>query len=321
MAVFVTGGTGFLGRAIVRTLLSQGKEVRILVRPQSDTRALDGEDLVTVLGDVRDASGLRAAMADCDTVIHAAALVDPEAKRGELEATNVQGLRNVVEAARHHRVKKIIHVSTFLALGPTRGDVADESHVGGVRTGASAYEASKAAADKLTRLFISENAPLVVVLPTLLYGPGPIRGGNLLSALIVDLARGRLARTPLGGEERLSLAYVDDVAHGVTRALDRSKPGDRLILGGENLSFAEVLQVLQDTNSLLTLGSAGWLSLLLRGRCSPATRLALFLFEDDWAFSSSRAEKAISYRSRPFKEGAAATVTYLARNGLLTKLS
>jgi nucleoside-diphosphate-sugar epimerase len=321
MTVFVTGGTGYLGRAVVRALLSQRRRVRALVRPQSDTRALSGAKLETVLGDVRDPASLRAAMADCETVVHVAALVDPEAKRGDLVATNVQGLRNVVDAALHHRVRKIVHVSAFFVLGPSQGKVADDAHVCGVRLGASEYEVSKAVADKMTRVFVSDGAPLVVVHPTVVYGPGPVCGGNLLGAFVDDLARGRLSRISLAGEERLNFAYVDDVALGITRALDRAEAGDRLLLGGENLTLAEVLRQVQEANSVLTLGSGGRIARLLRGRCSAATRFALGLLGDDWAYTSERAEKVLGYRSRPFRDGVAAAVGDLLQSGLLATLT
>ena len=320
MTILVTGGTGFLGRAIVRSLLSQGKGVRALVRPQSDSEAPKARELTTALGDVRDAASIRAAMADCDTVVHAAALVDYSARRREVDATNVGGLRNVLDAARHHRVRKVVTVSSFLALGPTSGEIADADRAGNPRRGASDYEQSKAAADRITQTYVSTGLPVVTVFPTLVYGPGPVSGGNLLSALITDLTHGRLGGIAHSPDHRLSLAHVEDVAHGITRAVDRAEPGDRIVLGGENLTIVEIFRALEDANSILAFLPRGKLARLFRGKCSTETRFILGLLENDWAYSSAKAEKELRYRVRPFLDGVKETVSHLLQQGLLAGL-
>lgn len=325
MVVFVTGGTGFLGQALIRHLRSRGKEVRALIRTGSDTRALDLERLEVALGDVRDASSLRSGMAGCRAVVHAAALTDPAAKRRDLEAANVAGFRNVMDAAYRHKVRIVIHVSSFLALGPTGGAIADEAYRHPPRKTQTELERSLAAADRLTGPYVSGGLPLCVVYPTLAYGPGPVTVGNVVSQLIIRRAMGRFGTVPSSDETRWCLAYVEDIAEGVCKALERGAPGDRFLLGGETLPLLQVFQLLEDVSGLAvprrkrSLAGTGararfaeWGSRLV-GRDRPPTRLALELMRHDWAYSSDRAVERLGYTIHPLKDGLRRTVDYLAR--------
>ncbi|MEN8150801.1 MAG: NAD-dependent epimerase/dehydratase family protein [Planctomycetota bacterium] len=330
MAVFLTGSTGFLGQRLVEALTIRRTKVKALVRPNRDTSVLDPDWVEPVGGDLTDASVVRATMSGCDTVIHTA-LPDGACRRNDHDRVNVEGFRHVMDAAWHHGVKHIVYVSSFLALGPSFGEVRNEEHLRGERQHPTGFERTRGVAEGLTRSYISGGLPLSVVYPTLMYGPGEIAGGNLLSQLLVDRADGRLTSPPFDHGHRLSLAYVGDVADGICRVLAYAGGGDRFILGGENISVADILRVFASVGGLrgtanIGAGSsalsrlAAWGTRLAR-MTSPATRRILDLMQEDWAFSSARAEEQIGYKIRPLKDGMRRTVDDLRERGLLRGVS
>lgn len=327
MAVFLTGGTGFLGQALVRALASRGKEVRALVRPDSDVRGLDLERIRTAFGDVRDADSVRHAMAGCRVVIHAAAHTARTGNRRDFEDTNVGGFRNVMDAAWHHKVKMVVAVSCFLAIGPTEGEIGDEDHFTAARRGASAFEESVRALEPLHRSYLSGGLPLVVVYPGLVYGPGPVNRPNLVSGLVVDRSKGTLFSVPFREDRRVSLAYVDDVAEGVVRALERGRSGDRFLLGGHNVPMLEVFRILEKASGLkaprrarTSVGAGAKAKLAewgakLRGREPTACPFTLDLLQHDWAYSSAHAEERLGYRNRDLVDGVKSTLRHLVLKG------
>ncbi len=319
MAVFVTGGTGFLGQSLVRTLRARGREVRVLVRPRSDTRGLESERIETFLGDLDDPPALRAGMRRAEAVVHAAILADSRAPRAALEETNVRGLRNVLDAALKLGIPRVLYVSSHLALGPSRGEVADESRPPLDERNLSDRERSLRAADRIAATYASGGLPLTVVYPTVLYGPGPLRESNLVSRLLTALFAGRAGAPPDCGDRRWSLAYVEDVAAGVCRALDRGARGDRYLLGGENVSvpgFWRVLSAILGGSPGRPRASGGFWS-RLAGRREDPWREIRDLLRRDRAFSSARAQERLGYHCRPLREGLSRTVEWLGRRGLL----
>jgi farnesol dehydrogenase len=327
MTVFVTGGTGFLGQWLVQALTFRRLEVRALVRPKSDTSTFSLDRVEPVLGDVTDAQAVSAAMKGCDTVIHAAAKPDGSSgKHAEFDRTNIEGFKNVMDAAWHHGVKHVVYVSSFLALGPSWGEVRNEDHMRGERDHPTDHERTKHIAEGLTRSYISGGLPLTIVYPTLLYGPGPLGGGNIVSQLLVDRAQGRLGSLPFDNGNRLCLAYVDDVAEGICRAMERGRPGERFILGGENRSIYDIMRTFTAVGGLRGAGVNGLgkksrlaaFGARLKRRTSPLTKRVLDFMEDDWAFSSARAAELLGYRIRPLSDGLRNTVQYLSEAAMIT---
>ena len=311
MTIFVTGGSGFLGQAVLRALDARGRAARALVRPDSDVRALDMENLATVLGDVGDLTTLRAGMAETRAVVHIATQTG-NGKGREFGAVNIQGYRNVMDTAWELKIPLVVYVSCFLLLGPTAGEIADEDHISAPRRNAGEHERSKAVAEQLTSSYLSGGLPLSVVYPGLLYGPGPLRGGNLVSPLIRDAASGRLPDLP--GKERLPLSFLDDVARGICRVLEVGEPGDRYFLGGDNVTFTELKSQIEASGAPAP--SKGILGRLLKGKACPEYRQVAELLKDDWAYSSARAETRLGYVHRPLHEGLRLTVNHMGRKGL-----
>jgi len=222
--VLLTGGTGFLGRRVAARLVSE-HAVRLLVRPGPARGGL-AAGVEIAAGDVTDRDSLVAAMAGCDAVVHAAALVKIVAPRSEFERVNVGGLDNVLAAARQAGVGRIAYVSSFIALGPSErgpGGVLDETAepLRAGRRWINEYERSKSLADAAARAAIARGAPLSVVYPAVIYGPGELTEGNIVVRHILDLAHGRLPALLGRPERRWSYAFVEDVADGVARGTEQ----------------------------------------------------------------------------------------------------
>jgi nucleoside-diphosphate-sugar epimerase len=309
MRVLVTGGTGYLGRAIVSRLAARGHEPVVFARRAREA-ALPGD---AVDGDICDAAAVARAVGGCEAVIHAAALVSiwqPDPAR--FDAVNVGGLRHVLEAARAHGVRRLVYTSSFLALPPA-----------GRQTPllANDYQRTKAAGLALARSARDSGLPLVIVVPGVVYGPGVRSEGNLVARLLADHRAGRLPGI-VGGSRVWSFAFVDDVAEGHVTALERGAPGAEYGLGGENVPQRRLFEWLRDVEGRplprelppTLAGAAGLLEewrARLTGRTPLITRGAVTIFRHDWPVDSARAMADLGYRATPLAEGLAATLAAL----------
>ncbi len=231
MKILITGGTGFLGRRIVAELAPR-HTLRLLVRRGSSReRFPETPRLEFAEGDVTDRASLVKAIAGCDAVIHAAALVKILAPSEHFDRINVGGLENVLaaaESAAAGAVERMVYVSSFMALGPTEkgpGGQLDETAEVKDRVWINDYERTKALADRAARKAIAAGAPLDVVYPGVIYGPGEMTEGNIVVRHVLDLVHGRLPGLLGKPERRWNYVYVDDVANGVALALEKPKPG------------------------------------------------------------------------------------------------
>jgi NAD+-dependent farnesol dehydrogenase len=322
--VLLTGGTGFLGRRLAARLARE-HDLRLLVRGAAPPAGLPAAETAT--GDVTDRASLAAAMAGCDAVVHAAALVKILAPRAEFDRVNVDGFENVLAAAETASLGRILYVSSFIALGPSEhgaGGELDES-ADPLRPGRrwiNDYERTKSLADAAARRAIAGGAPLSVVYPAVIYGPGELTEGNIVVRHLLDLAHGRLPALLGRPERRWSYAFVDDVADGVTRALV-APPGGRWVLGGENVTSAEFYRLAGELGGIrvpaarmpdwlaTASGAAMKLAARLSGSAPKLTPDLVEIYRHDWAYDSSRAARDLGYAPRPLADGLAATFDWL----------
>jgi farnesol dehydrogenase len=330
MKALLTGGTGFLGRHIVSELAPR-HSLRLLVR-RGSSRERFPAGVEFAEGDVTDRESLKRAVDGCDTVVHAAALVKILAPREQFDRVNVGGLENVLAAAEAAgTVERIVYVSSFMALGPTErgpGGVLDESAESRDRVWINDYERTKALSDRLARKAIAEGAPLDVVYPGVIYGPGELTEGNIVVRHILDLVKGKLPALMGKPERRWNYVFVDDVACGVAQILESPGPaGRRFVLGGENVTqgdfyatvgrvFGAKIPSLRMPDFLAKAAGAlqkSWAQ--LRGTTPQLTPDLVDVYRHDWAYDSSRAEKELGYRARPLAEGLGTTAAWLRESG------
>ncbi|MFH8789187.1 NAD-dependent epimerase/dehydratase family protein [Streptomyces roseoverticillatus] len=219
MRVLVTGGGGFLGRALCRRLTAAGHEVRALQRRFSPPLAALG--IEQRLGDIRDPDTVHGATAGCDAVVHTAARVGPAGDPAPFFATNLTGTRHIVDACRRHHVGTLIHTSSpSVVFDNTDIDGADET-LPYPRRPLGPYPASKAAAERLVLAADGPDLATAALRPHCIWGPGdPHFTPRLLRA-----ARLGVFPLPGGGRKLIDTVYVDNAAHAHLLALDRVRPG------------------------------------------------------------------------------------------------
>ena len=243
----VTGGTGFLGRAVVIELLAAGREVRVLAR-RPDHPALAGLKVEVARGDLRDPASVLTAVAGCQRVFHVAAdyrlwVPDPEA----MYAVNVQGTKNLLAAAAEAGVTRMVYTSTVGTLGnPGDGTPGTEETPVGLADMVGHYKRSKFLAEQAVLEVARQGFPVVLVHPSAPVGPWDSRP-TPTGQMIVDFLKGRM---PAYLETGLNLVHVRDVAQGHLLAEEKGRGGEKYILGNQNLSLSEIFQVLANITGL-----------------------------------------------------------------------
>ena len=243
----VTGGTGFLGRAVAMELLAAGREVRVLAR-QPDHPALVGLKVEVARGDLRDPVSLATTVRGCQRVFHVAAdyrlwVPDP----GAMYAVNVQGTKDLLAAAAEAGVTRMVYTSTVGTLGnPGDGTPGTEETPVGLADMVGHYKRSKFLAEQAVLEVARQGFPVVLVHPSAPVGPWDSRP-TPTGQMIVDFLKGRM---PAYLETGLNLVHVRDVAQGHLLAEEKGRGGEKYILGNQNLSLSEIFQVLANITGL-----------------------------------------------------------------------
>jgi dihydroflavonol-4-reductase len=234
MQALVTGASGFVGANIVAALNQAGWQARALVRRTSSLAALDGLAYEPALGDITDPKSLAAAMQGCDAVFHAAGVVaDYWSQDAALTyRVNVDGTRNVVEAARAAGVPRLVFTSSQVALGFGNGPTPiDETHLFNLAPAVYPYGHSKHLAEQVVQGAVARGLHAVIVNPSLVLGP---RDATLYNSRIIrEVRAGWLLLAPPGG---VNVVAAQDVARGHLLALEKGRPGERYLLAGHNVS-------------------------------------------------------------------------------------
>lgn len=249
--VLVTGASGFLGWHVARVLEERGYRVRALVRRSSRITGLDAE---IVSGDLRDADSLSRAVEGCGLLFHVAADYRLWARRpAELYQSNVEGTRNLLEAARRAGVERVVYTSTVGTIGIPQVGPGDERTPVSLADMAGAYKRSKFLAEQVALEFAASGFPVIVVNPTAPVGDHDVKP-TPTGQIILDFLNHRI---PAFIDTGLNIVDARDVAEGHLLALEGGRSGERYILGSENLTLAEILETLARRT----------------GREAPATRL------------------------------------------------
>ena len=324
----ITGATGFVGSAVARVFAARGHALRLLVRHGSDRANIAELDAELVEGDLTDPESLARAVAGCRFVAHVAAdyriwVPKPAAMR----AANVEGTRALMRAALAAGVERVVYCSSVAALGLTgtavpadeRTEVTRAAMVGAYKT--SKFDAERAVLD----LVASEGLPAVVVNPAAPVGPRDIKP-TPTGRMIADAAAGRM---PAYVDTGMNIVHVDDVAEGHALALERGTIGERYILGGDNLTMAQLLALVDDVTGRhqhrmrLPVGLL-WPAALVAEAVSRLTGSEPRLVRDHLRmarkimfFSSAKAEAALGYRARPARQAIADAIAWFRDNGRL----
>jgi len=323
----VTGATGFVGSAVARALLRAGHPVRVLARPAGNRRNLANLAVEIAAGTMEDVASLARAVAGCRYLFHVAAdyrlwVPDPAA----MYRANVEGTRELMRAALAAGVERVVYTSSVATLGLVPGGSADEDTPSRLDHMIGPYKRSKFQAEEIVRSLVAERRlPAVIVNPSTPVGPGDLKP-TPTGRLILEAARGRM---PGYVDTGLNVVHVDDVADGELMAAERGQVGERYILGGENMSLAEILAAValavgRRAPRLRVPYPVAFAAAAIGTAAARVTRREPFTTLDGvrmsrkkMYFSSAKAESDLAYRPRPAREGIAEAVAWFAANGYL----
>jgi len=247
MRILVTGASGFIGSSLCRALATQGHEVLAFHRSTSLLAGLEGLTVRHVIGDMLDPASLTQAVDDVEVVFHTAAPMRPEADGRTAIEAHVLGTRNVLQAARQARVRRLVHTSSVAALGvpdmpastpAKKAPLLDERHTWNYLPERWPYAYAKHASEQEVLRAVEAGLQAVIVNPSAVFGAGDWY--RTKHSLVAYLARGAFVPVIPGG---LNVVHIDDVIAGHLAALERGRSGERYILGGENLTLPELLRV------------------------------------------------------------------------------
>jgi len=327
MRALVTGATGFVGSAVVGALVKAQWQVRALVRDGSDRRNLDGLPVELVRGNLADSSSLERALAGCEALFHVAAdyrLWTPEPEH--LYRTNVDGTRNILDAARRVGVGRIVYTSSVATIGlPPDGSPGDEETPVELADMIGHYKRSKFLAEQLAREIAQAGAPVVIVNPSTPIGPRDVKP-TPTGRIVLDAASGRI---PAYVDTGLNIVHVDDVAAGHLLAFHRGRIGERYILGGQNMTLREILtqitrlvgrkppRIRLPHAAVLPVAYASEAFARVTGRNPRVTVEGVRMARKRMFFSSEKAMRELGYQGREPAKAFADAVLWFREQGFL----
>lgn len=328
MLAFVTGATGFVGSHVAKQLAARGADLRLLVRPTSRKENIVALNAEQVTGDLCDAASLKRAMQGCEVVFHVAAdyrLWTPDPK--EMYATNVEGTKAIIEAAQQAGVRRVVYCSSVATMGFSSGSngkpVTEDDPVS-LADMIGHYKRSKFMAEQIALEAGKKGANVVIVNPTTPIGEQDIKP-TPTGRIILDFLKGNF---PAYVDTGLNLADVTEVANGHIAAMERAVPGQRYILGGQDLTLKQLLDKLAVLTGLpsptmkvphsVALGFAVFDEIFtgrIRGKEPRATIDAVRMGRKKMFASSSKAESELGYKVVPVDDALKRAVEWFKANG------
>ena len=326
MRVFLTGATGFVGGHVARAYAASGAELRLLARPASKLAGIEGIAAEVVVGDLRAPDGLRTALRGCDALVHVAAdyrlwVRDPK----QMYAANVDGTRELLRIAREEGVAKVVYTSSVATMGfKADGTIVDEGSPVSLAEMIGVYKRSKFLAEQEAIKAARGGQHVMILNPTTPIGPGDAKP-TPTGRIVVDFLN---RRCPAYVDTGLNLVDVDEVARMHVAALELGTPGERYILGGENLTLKQILDRMSAITGLpspktkvphaVAMAFAFFDETItgkLRGKEPRATVEAVRMGKKYMFASSAKAERELGFKAVPIYNSLRSAIEWFVARG------
>jgi dihydroflavonol-4-reductase len=330
LRVFITGATGFVGSHVARRYADAGAQLRLLTRSTSRLDALAGLDAETVIGDLRNPAGLRSALTECDALVHVAAdyrlwVRNPK----EMYSANVDGTRELLKLARKVGVERVVYTSSVATMGfKADGTIVDEATPVSLADMIGHYKRSKFLAEQEAIQAARAGQHVIILNPTTPIGPGDAKP-TPTGRIIVDFLNRNF---PAYVDTGLNLVDVSEVARMHLVALDHGTPGERYILGGENLTLKQILDRMSAITGLpsptMKVPHAVAMAFAffdenftgkLRGKEPRATVEAVRMGKKMMFASSAKAERELGFKVLPIYNALRSAIEWFIANGYAPK--
>jgi farnesol dehydrogenase len=324
--VFVSGATGFIGIQLVKRLIDSGNKVHALYRSDAKADLIRIEGVTLFKGDIMDKQCLSRAMKGCSQAYHVAAYAAVWSKDPALFFRfNVDGTLNVLEAARLTGIDRIVVTSTAGILGPSEKEPVNENSPV-PSSFFTLYEDSKYKMEQELKIFNNSIPEVVIVNPTRVYGPGFLSKSNGMSLMIKKYIAGSWRFIPGDGKRMGNYVYVEDVVSGHLLAMEKGKPGERYVLGGEDITYNQLFDFVRTSSGVskrlfhipvqLLFFAAGLFSILSKVTGKPPLIVPSWVrkLTHNWVVSSEKAIKELGYAPMNAKKGIDRTVQWLIAN-------
>jgi nucleoside-diphosphate-sugar epimerase len=325
MKIFITGATGYIGHKLALEAARRNYTVHILVRDIHSKNLPVHPNIIPFRGDVTDKESVLSAMKSCKQVLHSAGITKMWEKDSSIfYKVNVEGTRNVLDAALESGVKKFVYTSTGAVIGPS-GKYPMNENDPRITAFENDYEISKYWAEELVKEYNHRGLFAIIVAAPRVYGPGIIAGGNVLEKFFKTIISMRLAFVPTCGEVLANYAFVDDVVNGHFMALEKGLGGEKYILGGENVSYDTFFNTVKATadkritliripKSILLLWSFFHMLLFrMLGKHTNISPKIIHRISQNRALSCDKAIRQLGYSITPFTKGIQKTILQLSQ--------
>lgn len=328
MNIFITGATGYIGNNLAMRLANEGNMIHALCRSAGKATMLKHPNIKIFEGDITDISSVENAMKDCEQVYHLAAYARVWAKDPNYYyKLNVEGTKNVLDAAKKCNIGKTVVTSTAGVLGPSgnRPVKEDDARIGDTL---NEYEETKTQSEILCREYCNKyNMHIVIVNPPRVYGPGVESESNAVTKLVRFYINGKWKILPGDGKRTGSYVHVEDVVNGHVLAMQKGRSGERYILSGVNASYNDFFDKLAKASGkkvrlfplpvwlMMVAGYAMMARTKLTGKPPLLTPKWIKKYLYDWSLDCSKAQKELGYTFRSLEEGLQQTVDWVRQHG------
>jgi len=321
----ITGATGFIGSNLFKRLNTTENQIHVLYRNYSESIS-DNPNVKLFSGDITDIQSVERCMQGCDQIYHLAAYARGWAKDKKLffEA-NTRAVENILESAIKLGVKRVLFASTSLTFGPSNSQSNYESLVRSVPLYTD-YQASKIEAEKIVTKYLDKCLEIITIHPTRPFGPGLINEANAVVKIIDLYVKGKFRFILGSGEATGNYVFIDDVVEGCIKAMNKGRSGEKYILGGENISYNQLFEIISELSGIKHTiwhipESAGLAFGYVEEFLGKTTNHYPFItpgwirtFAKDWSFSCDKAVREIDYKITPVKLALEKTITWLKEN-------